>query len=273
MLDGTLSANWIVALRRQLLNNGQSIIWVGARDDASPLTEQARINFSRNNGLSWDSSGTAFAWGFAFSFDTVWATTNKHLLRSRDGGLTWEKIDVTDIQSGGNSLRGPFVGADITPDVSGGRVLWVGGENGLARAIIVDNYGESVDRLDWQILSYPLKTRSIDKGGIIGDEGIVDPDSVSTYAAPNPFNPKTGQKTRIVFSLHNPAIISIDIYDFSSRLVRSLVDNKEFAGQENYQELWDGLDNRGHLVANGIYFFRVMTMKGHQTFGKIVVLH
>ena len=89
-------------------------------------------------------------------------------------------------------MRGPFIGVDITPDLSGGRVLWVGGENGLARAIIVDNYGEAVDRLEWQILSYPLKTRSIDKGGIIGDGGIVDPDSVSTYSAPNPFYPRTG---------------------------------------------------------------------------------
>ena len=272
LLDGTLSANWIVALGRQLLNNGQSIIWVGARV-GTQSSEQARIKFSRNNGFSWDSSGPTSAWGFAFNFDTAWATTNDDLLRSRDGGLTWEIVDVIDLQSGGKSLRGPFIGVDITPDLSGGRVLWVGGENGLARAIIVDNYGEAVDRLEWQILSYPLKTRSIDKGGIIGDGGIVDPDSVSTYSAPNPFYPRTGQKTRIVFSLHNPAIISIDIYDFSSRLVRSLVDSKEFAGQENYQELWDGLDNRGHLVANGIYFFRVMTINGHKAFGKIVVLH
>ena len=43
-------------------------------------------------------------------------------------------------------------------------------------------------------------------------------------------------------------------------------------GGNNHGENWDGLDEDGHPVANGVYFFRVETDRGDRAFGNLVVL-
>ena len=269
-LEGSLSANWVVALARQRLPGVGSVVWVGGKP-TQPL-EKAAINFTADNGESWQFSGPTFAWGFAFAEDAVWAASHG-LLRSGDAGLTWETVVVEDLQSR-DFLREPFVGVEIAPNPEGGKTLWVGAENGLAQAVIATPDGESVAGTDltWRILAFPLKTRALDSGDIIGEGDAVDPESTLTFAAPTPFAPSRDENTRIVFGLQDPADISIFIYDFASRLVRELAVKQPRSGQGYHYVNWDGRDDDGDLVANGVYFYRLSTDGGDQAFGKVVVL-
>ena len=269
-LEGSLSANWVVALARQRLPGGGSVVWAGANLGPTNL-EKAAINFTSDHGESWQFGGPTFAWGFAFAGDAVWAASNDGLLRSGDAGLTWEAVTVEDLQSR-DHLRGVFVGVEVSPNVDGGQTLWIGAENGLAQGEIVTRAGESVAGIEWRILAFPLKTRALDSGDFIGAGDTADPDSAVTYAAPSPFSPSRDQQTRIVFGLQEPAGISISLYDFASRPVRELTVKQPRSGQGYHYVNWDGRDDDGSFVDNGVYFYRLSTDRGDLAFGKVVVL-
>ncbi len=68
---------------------------------------------------------------------------------------------------------------------------------------------------------------------------------------PNPFNPMTV----IRFEIPSRGRTSLDVYDISGRLVRSLVQKSLDAGL--HEVTWDGSDNDGRAVGSGIYFYTV----------------
>jgi flagellar hook assembly protein FlgD len=83
---------------------------------------------------------------------------------------------------------------------------------------------------------------------------------------PNPFNPRTA----IHFDV--PAgggVVTIRIYDVTGRLVRTLVDGPQTAGQKT--ATWDGKDNRGGSVTSGVYFYRLQAPDYSKTL-KMVLL-
>lgn len=251
---GHLQADWAVSLDRHLHPDGTSVIWTGTR--ATTSGQRNSMGFTVDLGLTWSVTGPTAAWGFAFSEETVWAATDDGLLVSRDYGVTWDRVRVVDPIIG-DELRGTFVDAEIVGDI-----LWAGASNGL---------GRSVDGGDtWRIIQSPVKPLSVDSGEIIGEGGMVD--SVRTYAAPNPFRPSRGEQARIQYSLAMDASVTIAIYDFASRRVRTLIQGENRSGQRNHGENWDGRDQNGNPVANGVYFYRIELDSGRQAFGKVVVL-
>ncbi len=66
---------------------------------------------------------------------------------------------------------------------------------------------------------------------------------------PNPFN----QCTNINFKVPKSAMITMKIYNTLGREVRTLVD--AFYNPGNHTVKWDGLDNFGHNVNSGVYFY------------------
>ena len=72
---------------------------------------------------------------------------------------------------------------------------------------------------------------------------------------PNPFN----FLTSICYSIERPSYISIKIYNQVGQTVRFLVNEKKNSGY--YNVIWDGKDNRGKNVANGIYFYELRANK------------
>ncbi|MBU1700021.1 MAG: T9SS type A sorting domain-containing protein [Candidatus Eisenbacteria bacterium] len=72
---------------------------------------------------------------------------------------------------------------------------------------------------------------------------------------PNPFNPRTS----IGFSLTAPGLVDMSVVDVSGRVVRTLVEGQQEAGQ--HIVIWDGRTNSGHEVSSGVYFLR-MTAEG-----------
>ena len=70
-------------------------------------------------------------------------------------------------------------------------------------------------------------------------------------ASPNPFL----NNTTIFYSIANPGYVSLNIYDISGRITKSIVHGKKDAGF--YSERWDGSNNSHQKVAAGVYFTRL----------------
>jgi len=70
---------------------------------------------------------------------------------------------------------------------------------------------------------------------------------------PNPFNPETW----IPYQLKRPADVTLAIYDLNGGTVRTLAAGYQPAGVYRSREsaaYWDGRNQRGETVANGVYF-------------------
>jgi hypothetical protein len=70
---------------------------------------------------------------------------------------------------------------------------------------------------------------------------------------PNPFNPKT----RIEYALEVDGFASLQIFDPSGRLVRTLHTGDLDAGAHSAE--WNGLDDAGHPAASGVYLVRLQS--------------
>ncbi|MBD3184016.1 hypothetical protein GF312_17160 [Candidatus Poribacteria bacterium] len=81
---------------------------------------------------------------------------------------------------------------------------------------------------------------------------------------PNPFNPETW----IPYQLAEQSNITINIYDSSGCLVRSMNMGFKFPGLYASKELaayWDGKNDKGEKVSSGIYFCRIIGRDFQQT--------
>jgi hypothetical protein len=72
-------------------------------------------------------------------------------------------------------------------------------------------------------------------------------------AAPNPFT----QTTIIRFSVPKAMDVSLQVFDSRGRLVRSLINQKLERGI--YRSIWEGHDDTGFPMKNGVYFVRLVT--------------
>ena len=64
---------------------------------------------------------------------------------------------------------------------------------------------------------------------------------------PNPFN----ASTTIRYIIGEEGIVQLRIFDLTGQIIRDLVTETQAPGI--YQVVWDGKDNEGRLVANGMY--------------------
>jgi PKD repeat protein len=73
---------------------------------------------------------------------------------------------------------------------------------------------------------------------------------------PNPFNPTEGP-AKIEFTITQTALVTVKIYDFSLRLVKTLADSEEML--PGLVELtWDGKTDGGDELAKGVYFCQII---------------
>jgi len=83
---------------------------------------------------------------------------------------------------------------------------------------------------------------------------------------PNPFNPTT----TILYDVSaGGGAVTLQIFDVSGRLVRTLVDGHQSPGSKSV--VWNGTNDRGQGVASGIYFYR-MTAPQFSSTRKMVLL-
>lgn len=69
---------------------------------------------------------------------------------------------------------------------------------------------------------------------------------------PNPFNPST----RIAYTLTQPALVRMDIYDVHGNHIKTLFSDWQNAGKHVLQ--WDGSNYRGNQVQSGTYLYRLV---------------
>jgi hypothetical protein len=99
---------------------------------------------------------------------------------------------------------------------------------------------------------------------VVGTESDTPAKTHLAQNAPNPFNPST----TISFGVSDAADVTLRIYDASGRLVRTLADGPYDSGQ--HEEVWNGLDNSGHRVASGVYFYVLET--GNKSYTRKMLL-
>jgi len=91
--------------------------------------------------------------------------------------------------------------------------------------------------------------------GTVGIEDVVELPATSRLHAsyPNPFNPVTN----IAYELGNAADVNITVYNMLGQQVATLVTGFQTAGAYSVQ--WNGVDNAGHSVSSGLYFYTMQT--------------
>lgn len=90
---------------------------------------------------------------------------------------------------------------------------------------------------------------------------IIDPKYISSPSridniSPNPFN----QHTMISFSLEQDSKVKLVVYNLQGQIVNILAEQDYSAG--NYELTWDGKDNSGSIISNGIYLLKLETERG-----------
>ena len=90
-------------------------------------------------------------------------------------------------------------------------------------------------------------------GGAMGEEIGLSLRPVLYNSLPNPFC----SQTKIRYQLPNQKQVSLKVYDIAGREVRTLVNTTQKTG--DYRVKWDGKNNEGRLLGNGIYFYSLKT--------------
>jgi hypothetical protein len=106
---------------------------------------------------------------------------------------------------------------------------------------------------------------SIDALDISDD--IIENYEFALYSAyPNPFNPTTTIEFEVPYSMD----IILNVYDISGRLVKTLVDDIKYSGL--HSTVWDGTDQYGNNVANGLYVYKLMSNQNISISNKMILI-
>jgi len=125
----------------------------------------------------------------------------------------------------------------------------------VARVTVIDNAGnQAVASVNFTVVDVPAPPVALE---------ITD-----AHAYPNPASAETG--ARFVVSVTNTSTVSVRIYDFAGREVRSMNYAGKTNGKSTIEIVFDGRNNDGVKLARGTYFARVMANDGMKTVEKVV---
>ncbi|MCP4727784.1 MAG: hypothetical protein GY863_22290 [bacterium] len=246
-----ISGNFITSLAEQKIN-GQSIIWASTWSTNDP-NEYYAVSRSANNGLTWEVMlEDEKAHNFAFNDYDVFVVTDNGLFKSVDNGNSWGKFPWIYDEDGEQIMTTQYY--DVM--YQNGLIL-VGTNDGLASST---NFGNN-----WNIF------RAFQTPGEDGEPEV--------YAYPNPFSPSR-QNTlgsdghiRFQYRTESNTEITITVYDYAMNLVRNVTRNKPRSANGDYAETWNGKNEWGRIVANGVYFYK-FEKKGEGVFwGKIIIIN
>ncbi|MBU0573053.1 MAG: hypothetical protein KKH83_01090 [Candidatus Margulisbacteria bacterium] len=126
------------------------------------------------------------------------------------------------------------------------------------------------------VFDLPLMTPGVKLLKVITSDGLENDISsfvvlasttTQTYNYPNPFNPTGGEKTNIVISNDGEPVVLIYIFDSTAEMV------KRFTWCEGDAEIqWDGRSDRGQILGDGVYLYRVVKNSDRSLIGKGKIL-
>jgi hypothetical protein len=253
----SISGNWIVALgHQQMIEN--DLIWAAtwsAEGEAADETEYRAVSWSEDGGLTWNVTlkGES-AHNFAFDDSIVYAATDNGLFKSINFGETWAVFpQIEDSNSDEKLYSTEFYSTGVGKD----NILWAGSADGLVRT--------SDNGISWKIFH---------TFQVPGENG-----TPKTYAYPNPFSPLRHNlvndegHVRFQYRTKQSALINVHVYDYGMNLVRSVAEDKERSSPGDYYEVWDGRNDIGDMVANGVYFYKISISGKEVLWGKVMVVN
>ncbi len=247
-----LTGSWVISIEEQP-RSGRDAIWM-ATWNAGEVGENGRfgITVTRDGGANFEQAllGERI-FDFAFDENVVYAAGDNGLFVSEDDGATWRTITFfQDAQDPNLVIK---IGARVFSVATTGSTLWVGTSDGLARS---EDRGNS-----WRIFRVNVPVNP--------DEPSDRVPRVETFAYPNPFSPAADRLVRVRFELDIASATRLSVYDFGMNLVRRVDGGSQEAGLRELT--WNGADDDGLRVANGVYFYSVEG--GADTFwGKILLI-
>jgi len=247
-----ISGNFIVAMAHQKTAT-RDIVWA-ATWKATGEDEYYAVSKTENGGLTWQTMlRDEKAHNFAFDDSVVYVATDNGLYKSIDYGETWYLFPrITDTITGDKVYTNEAYSA-----YGENGVLWIGTADGLART------GDN--GYTWDITRAFVPTG---KGN-----------TPRTYAYPNPFSPLRHNQldgegfVRFQYNTEANTKVTIKVFDFAMDLVTTVVDGKLVPGPGDFSDVWNGRNDYGDAVANGVYFYSV-DLEGDDTYwGKVMIVN
>jgi len=249
----SISGNFVVALA---LNGENGSVWA-ATWKATGQTEFNAVSASFDGGENWriflrDEQAHNFGFKYYTSGSDVFAATDDGMYRSSDNGMDWLLPGTIKDDSTGLELRTQvFYSAAAKLNNDGTADIWLGSDNGLARLKEKNGMWQG----EWKVfIAVNEREKSV------------------TYAYPNPFAPGLENATIVYKIPTREAKVTIRIFDFGMHLVKTLLQNALRTGGKSEVVYWDGSDEYGNIVPNGVYFYRVDFGTDSRQYGKIMVL-
>jgi hypothetical protein len=244
----------------------------------------------------WDPDGSGSTYGTFYDAGEDWSTNSttfgKDSLTVYDG-LYSARLTYQWAHPDSNGLIREYPGSGDPQNIEFTSFdkleVWLyGNASGDLFRFVVDDHGDiggaheasewiPIDWTGWQLVSWDLSADSVvawfNGNGIL--EGPVSFDSFqieksmatgveidhaephvpTSYALsqnyPNPFN----AETRIRFAIPEAGPVSLRIFNVTGQLVKTLVDEQMPAG--SHHAVWNGMDERGTMLASGVYFCRM----------------
>ncbi len=242
-----MSGDFVVYITAQNYGTVHNV-WA-ATVNANDPTEVPALSYTSDGGASWHYILPGhFFHNIAFQDSIIYGASDDGLFRTADLGRTSEVItNITDPATDQQLLSNTFYLV-----ATNGDSVWTASADGLA--IGIDSGGE-FQLNKWNVVRAYVT---------IGDQNL-------TYFYPNPFSPNL-DIGRVHYSVKSAnSTVTIRIYDFSMHIVRTLLQNAPCAAGED-DAPWNGQDNSGNLVGNGVYFYSVSVNNGNPLWGKILVV-
>ena len=94
------------------------------------------------------------------------------------------------------------------------------------------------------------------------------------YVFPNPFSPKNYEGLKFKYTTEgSTSNVTIRIYDFAMNYIRTVIQNAPRNISTDIERVaWDGRDDEGSIVPNGVYFYRIEIGDRDPLYGKIIVM-
>ena len=251
-----ISGNFVVAIRHQRTGT-RDIIWASTwptTTESGDETEFKAVSKSEDGGLTWDTClRDESAHNFAFDDSLVYIATDHGVFMSPDYGETWAVYpDIYDAVANRSIYDSEINTVAAGPEGT----LWIGTSDGLG--MTPDN------GLTWTVFQVFVEP---------GMEKVP-----GTYACPNPFSPMRDRRLneeghcRFVYHAARPGRTTVTLYDYEMNRVTSIAYQVTRPGVQS-EPVWNGRNDLGDLVANGVYFYRIRVEGEGEWWGKVMVVN
>lgn len=198
-----------------------------------------------------------------FVYDSFSENVAGNLILSKDvyiesSGWHSAQIDSLEIQSNSNffvcvKINGSYAISYDNNGILSGRSYF--SSDGINYSNNISNYGDINIRSK---ISYEIELETVDVNDLPLNFGLKS-------AYPNPFNPIT----HLRYDLPQNEMVNITIYDMMGRVVKTLVNSFQSAGNKSVQ--WNATNDKNEPVSAGLYLYTIRAGELRQT-RKMVLL-